>query len=177
MKRYTKLTYDTNALHEHHRRAKRSAPSDDNRIHLSFESHGKKFRLVLSPLASGAFFDTQNVEIATIASNGPSSSTSRLVDDDDFQLYEGRLADEPHTSSVFGTIIDGVFVGTINSPKHGKFYVESSKRYEVADEDAHAIVYHEDDVNSAEHVKANVKAKAARGEAVRSPAEPLLRDR
>ncbi len=71
----------------------------------------------------------------------------------DFTIYEGILEDEPNTSKVSGTIIEGIFVGTIDC-KTGKYYIESSKRYGNDDLDAaRAIIYHEDDINSDEEVK------------------------
>ena len=66
----------------------------------------------------------------------------------DFTIYEGVLEDEPDTSKVSGTIIEGVFVGTIEC-KSGKYYIESSKRYGNDDlSEARAVIYHEDDINS-----------------------------
>jgi hypothetical protein len=39
-----------------------------------------------------------------------------------------------------------VFYGTVTSTRDGKFFIESSKRYN-ATLDAHSIIYHEDHVN------------------------------
>lgn len=63
-----------------------------------------------------------------------------------FQLYEGFLADEPEKSHVTGTIINGIFTGTINSQKDGIFYIEPGRKYfeNVYD----SIVFHETDIES-----------------------------
>ena len=61
-------------------------------------------------------------------------------------FYDGFLLDEPNDSSASGSIIDGVFYGTINSKTHGKYFIESSKRYNHT-LDAHSIMYHENDIN------------------------------
>ncbi len=71
----------------------------------------------------------------------------------DFTIYEGILEDEPKTSKVSGTIIEGIFVGTIEC-KAGKYYIESSKRYGNDDlKEARTVIYHEDDINSDEEIK------------------------
>lgn len=54
--------------------------------------------------------------------------------------------DEPNDSFVSGSIIDGIFYGTIKSPKHGKFFIESAKRYNHT-LGAHSIIYHENDID------------------------------
>ena len=75
----------------------------------------------------------------------------RLQVNNVFSLYEGVLVDEPATSRVSGTIIDGVFYGTIESDADGKYFIESARRYNQT-LDAHSIMYHEDDINlDAEH--------------------------
>jgi hypothetical protein len=62
-------------------------------------------------------------------------------------FYDGIILNEPIGSShVSGTIIDGIFYGTIYSEKLGKFYVESSKRYNRT-MNAHSIIYHENDID------------------------------
>jgi hypothetical protein len=61
-------------------------------------------------------------------------------------FYDGSLEDEPNDSTVNGIIIDGIFYGTINSKKHGKFHIESAKRYNHT-LNAHSIIYHANDIN------------------------------
>ena len=67
--------------------------------------------------------------------------------------------DEPDSSHVSGSVIDGVFYGTIKSEKHGKFFIESSKRYNHT-LDAHSIIYHENDIVLN---KTDIKERAKRG--------------
>ena len=81
-------------------------------------------------------FEKQSVELSTNTLN-----IKNLVN-----FYEGILIDEPETSHVSGTIIDGIFYGTITSDLTGKFFIESSKRYNHT-LDAHSIIYHENSVN------------------------------
>lgn len=55
-------------------------------------------------------------------------------------------------SAIFGSIVDGVFEGTIISPKRGNYYVEKSKKYIhphgllTNNEDFHSVIYKEEDV-------------------------------
>ncbi len=76
----------------------------------------------------------------------------------DFTIYKGYLTDEPAGSQVTGTIIDGIFIGTISSKKHGQFFIESAKRYpndksSDSEDDHHAVIYHESDINTPQQVK------------------------
>lgn len=61
-------------------------------------------------------------------------------------FYRGYLIDEPSSSFASGSIIDGVFYGTITSAKLGKFFIEPSRRYNHS-LDAHSIIYNEKDVD------------------------------
>ena len=70
-------------------------------------------------------------------------------------VYEGYLLDEPDSSSITGYIINGLFIGTINTAK-GKYFVEPSLRYNST-ANFNSIVYHETDLNSNEEVKAAKK--------------------
>lgn len=78
----------------------------------------------------------------------------------DFKMYEGFLLDEPETSHISGSIINGAFVGRITSEKDGTYFIEPAKRYDGIHE-ASSIVYHENDVNSNEQV---VQARKARSD-------------
>ena len=60
-------------------------------------------------------------------------------------FYEGVLLDEPDTSRVTGSLNDGIFHGTVDSKKHGRFYIESAKRFNRTS-NAHSIIYHENDI-------------------------------
>lgn len=72
----------------------------------------------------------------------------------DFQLYEGYLADEPSDSYVTGTIIGGIFTGTIKSKKDGIYYIEPGRKYNENEYDS--IVFHEDDVEHKPKIKRSV---------------------
>ena len=67
-------------------------------------------------------------------------------------IYEGHLIDEPETSFVSGTIINGLFVGKIESKDHGVYFVEPAQRYNATSK-ADSVIYHEDDVNDNEKIK------------------------
>jgi hypothetical protein len=69
----------------------------------------------------------------------------------DLKYYEGTLVDEKD-SHVKGAIIDGIFIGEVNSKRDGVYYIESAKRHENVKE-AHSIIYHESDINSNEEIK------------------------
>lgn len=71
---------------------------------------------------------------------------SQQIPFSDFQLYDGYLADEPKDSLVSGTIIDGIFTGTVTSKKDGIYHIEPAKKYEK-NSDAHSIVFHETDID------------------------------
>ena len=78
-------------------------------------------------------------------------------------FFSGVLVDEPNTSSVSGIVLDGVFYGTITSKLHGKYFIESAKRYNHSSLDCHSIIYNEKDINldklkpSGAHLKAEPK--------------------
>jgi hypothetical protein len=59
--------------------------------------------------------------------------------------YEGILNDELDSSYVFGSIHDGVFLGTIGS-KNGKYFIEPARRYSD-NASFHSIIYHESDID------------------------------
>lgn len=61
-------------------------------------------------------------------------------------FYRGVLIDEPNSSFASGSIIDGVFYGTITSAKLGKFFIEPTRRYNHS-MNAHSIIYNEKDVD------------------------------
>ena len=69
----------------------------------------------------------------------------------DLKAYEGKLIDEVE-SYVKGAMIDGIFIGEVSSQKDGVYYIESAKRYSNID-NAHSIIYHEDDINSSDEIK------------------------
>jgi hypothetical protein len=109
----------------------------DKHIYFTFRSHDTDFKLKLAPAEKHSYHN-QLVEI-----NG---ETDQINVNNYLNFYEGVLLDEPNDSHVSGSIIDGIFYGTIKSQKHGKFFVESSKRYNHT-LGSHSIIYHENDVD------------------------------
>lgn len=140
LKQYDKLNYDTKHLHDRHLRVQRSI---DQHLYFTFNSHGRNFKLKLQQAAknyfgNGAESASDNIKIEL---ENQKVDINKLVN-----FYEGVLIDEPNNSQVSGTIIDGIFYGTIQSDKYGKFFVESSKRYNSS-MNAHSIIYHENDID------------------------------
>lgn len=89
-------------------------------------------------------------------------------------FYEGHLLDEPDSSHVTGTIIDGIFYGTISSKKHGKYFIESSRRYNHT-LDSHSIVYNENDINRA-NIRLRSKRSVVDDDDVKKPDHAHLED-
>lgn len=67
-------------------------------------------------------------------------------------IYEGHLIDESTTSFATGTIINGLFVGKIESQKHGSYFIEPAVRYNATSK-ADSVIYHENDINDNEKIK------------------------
>ncbi|CAF0878218.1 unnamed protein product [Brachionus calyciflorus] len=132
LKKYSSVNFDKKDLLKSHAIAKRSP---DNYLSFKFEAHQKIFDIKIEPIES-PIFQNDHVEIG-----------SDRLDISDFQMYEGFLVDEPTTSHVSGTIIDGSFIGTIKSKKDGTYHIEPAKRYEETS-NSNSIIYHETDVIS-----------------------------
>lgn len=134
---YEPLTYDTHDVHRAHVRCRRSAPSANNGVHVSFAAHGRRFRLRLK-----RDLDVFSDRLEVHGEQGP-------LDVDTSHIYSGYLIGEPG-SKVFGSIIDGVFEGKIVSPK-GSYYVEKARHYfphaKHPNRTFHSIIYHEDHVH------------------------------
>lgn len=129
---YDTIKYEPSQLNYKHNRVQRSL---DTYLYFSFKGHGRNFKFKLHPSIKNSF-DNHKIELPT-----KKQHVNKLVD-----FYEGILLDEPFNSHVSGTIIDGIFYGTIESDRHGKYYVESARRYNHT-LDAHSIIYHENDIN------------------------------
>ena len=113
-------------------------------------------KLKRSPPSSRHFDASARVDIVGVSSTVASSS--RSSNPLDKYAYEGYLIDEPTESSASGIVLDnGLFYGTIVSPRHGgKFVIESSRRYHhhpavESNASLHAtpdlIIYNEKDVS------------------------------
>ncbi|RNA27851.1 disintegrin and metallo ase domain-containing 10 isoform X1 [Brachionus plicatilis] len=131
LKRFSRVNFNKDDLIKNHERTKRDIQPF---LELKFSAHEKMFDLKLKPVKS-KFFQKDFIEIG-----------SQEVSIKDFQLYEGHLADEPQDSHVTGTIIDGIFTGTVKSKQDGVYYIEPAKKYN--EKEQNSIVYHEKDVLS-----------------------------
>lgn len=132
---YEPVEYDASDLHRAHTRAKRSV-TRDNIVHVRFASHGRTFNIRLKRDLTVFHNNLQVVNHKGEPINSVDTS----------HIYQGHLLGEPG-SSVFGSILDGVFEGKIVSPT-GNFYVEKASRYfpRNANTSFHSVVYREADV-------------------------------
>ena len=134
MSKYEDVFYDSKSIHDNHIRILRSLDSD---LFLSFHNFKRNFNMKLSPARS--LFEHDYIEIE-----------NQKFSTKEFYFYEGKLVDEPN-SKVSGSIIDGVFYGTIKTTD-GIFQIESSKRYNQTFT-SHSIIYHEKDLLLHEYLK------------------------
>jgi hypothetical protein len=126
--KYDEVHYDTDLVKTKHERISRSI---DSHININFKSFGKNFNLKLSPTES--LFKHDFIEV-----DNKKYPTNRFI------FYKGKLNNE-EDSHASGSIIDGVFYGTINT-KDGKYHIESSKRQNDSSIKSKSIIYHENDV-------------------------------
>lgn len=59
------------------------------------------------------------------------------------------LSLDEHKSDVFGSIIDGIFEGNINTETNGTYFVEKAYKYfprHLVNETNHSVMYHENDI-------------------------------
>ncbi|XP_022900053.2 disintegrin and metalloproteinase domain-containing protein 10 isoform X1 [Onthophagus taurus] len=129
------LTYDHQDVHKSHLRAKRSVVRD-NAVHLAFKAHGRNFRLRLKR-DLGVF--SENLEVHS--PDGP-------LEVDTSHIYTGHVIGDPN-SSVFGSIIDGVFEGKIVA-SDSSYYVEKARHYFPEEKHQnrtfHSVIYDENHV-------------------------------
>ncbi len=131
---YTDVHYDRDMLHLAHRRVQRST---DKTLTLELKTETHTFALELRPTDNHHLANT-HIEVH--------SETKRLVETPDNIHYEGRLVSEPNTSFVKGSIINGLFTGTIRS-LNGIYQVEAAARYNDSST-SHSIIYHESDIKT-----------------------------
>ncbi|XP_030574515.1 disintegrin and metalloproteinase domain-containing protein 10 [Archocentrus centrarchus] len=131
---YEGLSYDTQALHSRHQRAKRALSPQDSTVHLDFHAHGRYFNLRMKRdtklFAPDLIIDASGAEDPIDTSH----------------IYSGEIFGEKGTLT-HGSVIDGRFEGFIKTHQ-GTYYVEPSERY-LQDKDVpfHSVIYHEDDIN------------------------------
>nr|XP_057945379.1 disintegrin and metalloproteinase domain-containing protein 10 [Doryrhamphus excisus] len=130
---YEGLSYDTEALHNSHQRAKRSLSPQDGNVHLDFYSHGRHFKLQMRRDTS---LFTPDIIVEVSGEETPIDTS---------YIYSGELFGEEGTLT-HGSIINGRFDGFIKTHQ-GTYFVEPAERYfKEKNEAFHSIIYHEDDV-------------------------------
>ncbi|PIK52447.1 putative disintegrin and metalloproteinase domain-containing protein 10 isoform X1 [Apostichopus japonicus] len=139
---YDVLTYDTDHVHEQHKRAIRSP--DEHQVELRFNALGSNFQLQLEPdptviTNNFAFVTSDGAEIKQMA--------------DAVHFYRGRIADVPG-SFVHGSIVDGAFQGRIHSEDE-KFSVEPARRYFNDSVEFHSVIYKDSHVDIPENAGGN----------------------
>ncbi|KAL1132299.1 hypothetical protein AAG570_010256, partial [Ranatra chinensis] len=137
IRHYEEASYDREETAASHSRARRSVgPSAGSAVHLSFRAHGRSFNIRLK-----RDVETFSDRVEVVDHKG-----DPLYDVDTSHIYQGHIFGEPG-STVFGSILDGVFEGKIISPTES-YYVEKASRYfpENKNQSFHSIVYKESDV-------------------------------
>ncbi|XP_035010036.1 disintegrin and metalloproteinase domain-containing protein 10 [Hippoglossus stenolepis] len=134
IRHYEGLSYDTEALHSSHQRAKRELAPAERAVHLDFHAHGRYFNLRMKRDTS-LFSPDLIIEVS-----GEESPV------DTSHIYSGEIFGEKGTLT-HGSVVDGRFEGFIKTHQ-GMYYVEPSERY-LQDKNVpfHSVIYHEDDIN------------------------------
>lgn len=127
------LDYNTDIVQRSHQRARRST-SDSPNVHLSFQAHGRTFRLQLHRDTSTFL---QNPEIV--------SSDGSYHPLDVSHIYQGVVEGEP-SSYVHGSIIEGIFSGRIDLASGETFYIDKAELYFPQMQPFHSIIYSDKDV-------------------------------
>ncbi|XP_032416432.1 disintegrin and metalloproteinase domain-containing protein 10 isoform X1 [Xiphophorus hellerii] len=134
IRHYEGLSYDTEALHSSHQRAKRALHPQDKTVHLDFKAHGRHFNLRLKR-DTKLFSPDLVIEV---------SGQEEPIDTS--HIYSGEIFGEQGTLT-HGSVVDGRFEGFIKTHQ-GTFYVEPSERYlEHSNVPFHSVIYHEDDIH------------------------------
>ncbi|KAJ7986135.1 hypothetical protein DPEC_G00347650 [Dallia pectoralis] len=131
---YEGLSYDTEALHSSHQRAKRALTHEEKFLHLGFHAHGRHFNLRMKRDAS-LFSPDLKVEVS-----------GEEIPYDTSHIYSGEIFGEKGTMT-HGSVVDGRFEGFIKTHQ-GTYYVEPTERY-ITHKDVpyHSVIYHEGDIH------------------------------
>uniref|UniRef100_A0A667Y7H4 Disintegrin and metalloproteinase domain-containing protein 10 n=1 Tax=Myripristis murdjan TaxID=586833 RepID=A0A667Y7H4_9TELE len=134
IRHYEGLSYDTEALHNSHQRAKRAVSHQDRVVQLDFHAHGRHFNLRMR--RDTALFSPDLV--VEVSGEETPFDTSHI--------YTGEVFGEKGTLT-HGSVLDGRFEGFIVTHQ-GTYYVEPSERY-LKDKEVpfHSVIYHEDDIS------------------------------
>ncbi|XP_037545596.1 disintegrin and metalloproteinase domain-containing protein 10 [Nematolebias whitei] len=131
---YEGLSYDTEALHESHQRAKRALSPQEKTVHLNFHAHGRHFNLRLKRDTS---LFSPDLIIDVSGEEAPIDTS---------HIYSGEIFGEKGTLT-HGSVVDGRFEGFIKTHQ-GTYYVEPSERYlNNKNVPFHSVIYHEDDIH------------------------------
>ncbi|XP_017297657.1 disintegrin and metalloproteinase domain-containing protein 10 isoform X2 [Kryptolebias marmoratus] len=131
---YEGLSYDTEALHKSHQRAKRALSPQDKTVHLDFHAHGRHFNLRLKRDTS---LFSPDLIIDVSGEEAPIDTS---------HIYSGEIFGEKGTLT-HGSVVDGRFEGFIKTHQ-GTYYVEPSERYmNGRNVQFHSVIYHEDDIH------------------------------
>ncbi|XP_042264262.1 disintegrin and metalloproteinase domain-containing protein 10 [Thunnus maccoyii] len=131
---YEGLSYDTEALHNSHQRAKRALSPQDKTVHLDFHSHGRHFNL---RMRRDTTLFSPDVIIEVSGEESPIDTS---------HIYSGEIFGEKGTLT-HGSVVDGRFEGFIKTHQ-GTYYVEPSERYlKNKNVPFHSVIYHEDDIH------------------------------
>lgn len=131
---YEGLSYDTEALHNSHQRAKRALSPQDRTVYLDFHSHGRHFNL---RMRRDTTLFSPDVIIEVSGEESPIDTS---------HIYSGEIFGEKDTLT-HGSVVNGRFEGFIKTHQ-GTYYVEPSERY-IKDKNLpfHSVIYHEDDIH------------------------------
>lgn len=160
LEQYELLDYETTRLAEHHRRARSADP--DRRLADHFElqllAFGKNLTVVLNPDRDIVHADAR----LTISGSKHSYSLLRYSD----HMVRGYAANYPE-STVFGSLVNGVFRGTIvinrfqaHSDMHilaDSYFVEPAGYYFEDIVGFHSIIYHSSHVRGQEVHKKSIR--------------------
>ncbi|XP_022056523.1 disintegrin and metalloproteinase domain-containing protein 10 [Acanthochromis polyacanthus] len=134
IRHYEGLSYDTEALHNSHQRAKRALSPQDRTVQLDFHAHGRYFNLRLKR-DTNLFSPDLVIEVS-----------GEEIPIDTSHIYSGEIFGEKGTLT-HGSVVDGRFEGFIKTHQ-GTYYVEPSERYlRAKNVPFHSVIYHEDDIN------------------------------
>ncbi|KAG7487946.1 hypothetical protein MATL_G00028840 [Megalops atlanticus] len=133
IRHYEGLSYDQEAVHRKHQRARRETNPHSQVVQLDFRAFNRTFRLRLKRDTTGF---SEDFEIHL-------KQGSKVADLS--HIYSGELEDE-RGSSCQGSILEGQFEGTIQTGS-GMYYVEPLHRFTTSQSDHHSIIYHEDDID------------------------------
>ncbi|XP_024151231.1 disintegrin and metalloproteinase domain-containing protein 10 [Oryzias melastigma] len=132
IRHYEGLSYDTEALHQRHQRAKRALYPHDKTVHLDFHAHGRHFALRMK---RDTTLFTPDLVIEDSGDQPPLDTS---------HIYSGEIFGEKNTL-IHGSVVDGRFEGFIKTHQ-GTYYIEPAERY-FQNKSVHSVIYHEHDID------------------------------